>query len=167
MWGRCIDPLGSRLSVKLMHWTTPHLTLTEQLAAFLDDCRNLLKELDFAERNVLEGRQEATGHLIVSAPAFFVFQLGAACAGSRRRQSGISEFPAIWRPRYRSHAGRSFDLHALSSPGKVLGKRLFCRVYNRFHKPLKVNQFWCTIPGVIHDALHAPASRSNSNANYG
>jgi DNA-binding transcriptional LysR family regulator len=71
MLGRRIDALEKRLGVKLMHRTTRHLTLTEQGSVFLDDCRKLLKELDFAENHISEGRHKATGHLIVSAPASF------------------------------------------------------------------------------------------------
>ncbi|MEO8406837.1 MAG: LysR family transcriptional regulator [Oxalobacteraceae bacterium] len=71
MLGRRIDALEKRLGVKLMHRTTRHLTLTEQGTVFLEDCRKLLKELDFAEKNVSEARHKATGHLIVSAPASF------------------------------------------------------------------------------------------------
>ena len=71
MLGRRIDALEKRLGVKLMHRTTRHLTLTEQGAVYLDHCKKLLKELDFADRIVSEGRHKATGHLIVSAPAAF------------------------------------------------------------------------------------------------
>jgi DNA-binding transcriptional LysR family regulator len=71
MLGRRIDALEKRLGVKLMHRTTRHLTLTEQGSVFLDHCRKLLAELEFAEKIVSEGRHKATGHLIVSAPASF------------------------------------------------------------------------------------------------
>ncbi|NEX62560.1 LysR family transcriptional regulator [Noviherbaspirillum galbum] len=71
MLGRRIDALEKRLGVKLMHRTTRHLTLTEQGMLFLDQCRQLLSELDRAETLVSEGRHKATGHLIVSAPAAF------------------------------------------------------------------------------------------------
>ncbi|HZV65904.1 MAG TPA: LysR family transcriptional regulator [Telluria sp.] len=71
MLGRRIDALEKRLGVKLMHRTTRHLTLTEQGAVFLDHCRKLLAEIDFAETIVSAGRHRATGHLIVSAPAAF------------------------------------------------------------------------------------------------
>ncbi|HWZ47980.1 MAG TPA: LysR family transcriptional regulator [Herbaspirillum sp.] len=71
MLGRRIDALEKRLGVKLMHRTTRHLTLTEQGAIFLEYCRRLLSEIDYAEKIVSEGRHKATGHLIVSAPAAF------------------------------------------------------------------------------------------------
>jgi DNA-binding transcriptional LysR family regulator len=71
MLGRRIDALEKRLGVKLMHRTTRHLTLTDQGAIFLEYCRKLLSELEFAEKIVSEGRHKATGHLIVSAPAAF------------------------------------------------------------------------------------------------
>ncbi|MEA5098563.1 MAG: LysR family transcriptional regulator [Burkholderiaceae bacterium] len=71
MLGRRIDALEKRLGVKLMHRTTRHLTLTEQGTLFLDHCRKLLSDLDRAERVVTEGRDKASGHLIVTAPASF------------------------------------------------------------------------------------------------
>jgi DNA-binding transcriptional LysR family regulator len=71
MLGRRIDGLEKRLGVKLMHRTTRHLALTEQGATFLDYCRKLLSDLELAETVVSQGRHEAAGHLIVSAPAAF------------------------------------------------------------------------------------------------
>ena len=71
MLGRRIDALEKRLGVKLMHRTTRHLTLTEEGTVFLDHCRKLLDELDFAEKIISEGRHKATGHLVVSAPAAY------------------------------------------------------------------------------------------------
>jgi len=71
MLGRRIDALERRLGVKLLHRTTRHLTLTESGSVFLEHCRRLLAELDMVETIVSEGRDQASGHLIVSAPAAF------------------------------------------------------------------------------------------------
>ena len=71
MLGRRIDALEKRLGVKLMHRTTRHLTLTEQGTLFLEHGRRLLIDLDRAEKVVAEGRDKASGHLIVTAPAAF------------------------------------------------------------------------------------------------
>src|SRR3954471_13692121 len=71
MLGRRIDALEKRLGVKLMHRTTRHLTLTEQGSVFLEHCRKVLTDVDFAEKIFSEGRHKASGHLIVSAPAAF------------------------------------------------------------------------------------------------
>jgi DNA-binding transcriptional LysR family regulator len=71
MLGRRIDALERRLGVKLLHRTTRHLTLTESGTRFLEHCRKLLADLELAETIVSEGRDEANGHLIVSAPAAF------------------------------------------------------------------------------------------------
>src|ERR1700710_1650490 len=71
MLGRRIDMLEKRLGVKLMHRTTRHLTLTEQGMVFLEHCRKLLGDVDFAETIVSEGRHKASGHLIVPAPPAF------------------------------------------------------------------------------------------------
>ncbi len=71
MLGRRIDALEKRLGVKLLHRTTRHLTLTEQGTIFLEHSRKLLSDLDRAEKVVTEGRDKASGHLIVTAPASF------------------------------------------------------------------------------------------------
>ena len=71
MLGRRIDALERRLGVKLLHRTTRHLALTESGTLFLEHCRKLLADLELAETIVSEGRDEASGHLIVSAPAAF------------------------------------------------------------------------------------------------
>jgi DNA-binding transcriptional LysR family regulator len=71
MLGRRIDALEGRLGVKLVHRTTRHLTLTEQGALFLDSCHKILDEMEYAERQVSEGRNKATGQLSVYAPAAF------------------------------------------------------------------------------------------------
>jgi len=71
MLGRRIDALERRLGVKLLHRTTRHLTLTESGTLFLEHCRKLLLDIETAETIVSEGRDDASGHLIVSAPAAF------------------------------------------------------------------------------------------------
>jgi len=71
MLGRRIDALERRLGVKLLHRTTRHLTLTESGSLFLEHCRKLLADIEIAETIVSEVRDQASGHLIVSAPAAF------------------------------------------------------------------------------------------------
>jgi len=71
MLGRRIDTLEARLGVKLVHRTTRHLTITEQGALFLDSCHKILNEMEYAEKQVSEGRNKATGQLSVYAPAAF------------------------------------------------------------------------------------------------
>lgn len=71
MLGRRIDALERRLGAKLMHRTTRHLTLTEQGTVYLEHCKKILDDLNQAEKIIAAGRQKATGHLIVSAPAAF------------------------------------------------------------------------------------------------
>lgn len=71
MLGRRIDALEKRLGVKLMHRTTRHLTLTEQGNLFLEHSRKLLNDLDHAEKIVTAGKDKASGHLIITAPASF------------------------------------------------------------------------------------------------
>ena len=71
MIGRRLDALEARLGVKLLQRTTRKLVLTDDGAAFLEDCQRLLAELEDAESAVAERSAKATGHLLVSAPAGF------------------------------------------------------------------------------------------------
>jgi DNA-binding transcriptional LysR family regulator len=71
MIGRRLDALESRLGVKLLQRTTRKLVLTDEGAAFLEDCQRILAELEEAESAVSERSARATGHLLVSAPAGF------------------------------------------------------------------------------------------------
>ena len=71
MIGRRLDALEARLGVKLLQRTTRKLVLTNEGAAFLDDCQRILGELEEAESAVAERSARASGHLLVSAPAGF------------------------------------------------------------------------------------------------
>lgn len=71
MIGRRLDALEERLGVKLLQRTTRKIVLTNEGAAFLEDCQRILAELDDAESTVSERSLRATGHLLVSAPAGF------------------------------------------------------------------------------------------------
>ena len=71
MIGRRLDALEARLGVKLLQRTTRKLVLTNEGAAFLEDCQRILTELEEAESAVAERSAKATGHLLVSAPAGF------------------------------------------------------------------------------------------------
>jgi DNA-binding transcriptional LysR family regulator len=71
MIGRRLDALEARLGVKLLQRTTRKLVLTDEGAAFLEDCQRILTELEEAEAAVSERSARVTGHLLVSAPAGF------------------------------------------------------------------------------------------------
>jgi len=71
MIGRRLDALEARLGVKLLQRTTRKLALTDEGAAFLEDCQRILGELEEAESAVSERSARASGHLLVSAPAGF------------------------------------------------------------------------------------------------
>ena len=71
MIGRRLDALETRLGVKLLQRTTRKLALTNEGAAFLEDCQRILGELAEAESSVAERSARASGHLLVSAPAGF------------------------------------------------------------------------------------------------
>ncbi|CAB1369666.1 LysR family transcriptional regulator [Denitratisoma oestradiolicum] len=69
--GRRINALEARLGVKLLLRTTRRLSLTQEGAAFLEDCQRLLGDLGNAEASVSLGAVRASGHLCISAPAGF------------------------------------------------------------------------------------------------
>ena len=71
MIGRRLDALEARLGVKLLQRTTRKLVLTDEGAAFLEDCQRILSELEDAETAVAARSARASGHLLVSAPAGF------------------------------------------------------------------------------------------------
>ncbi|MBA5638855.1 LysR family transcriptional regulator [Duganella sp. LX20W] len=71
MIGRRLDALEARLGVKLLQRTTRKLALTNEGAAFLEDCQRILAELEDAESAVAERSARASGHLMISAPAGF------------------------------------------------------------------------------------------------
>jgi DNA-binding transcriptional LysR family regulator len=71
MIGRRLDALEARLGVKLLQRTTRKLVLTDEGAAFLEDCQRILSELEEAETAVSARSTRASGHLLVSAPAGF------------------------------------------------------------------------------------------------
>jgi DNA-binding transcriptional LysR family regulator len=71
MIGRRLDALETRLGVKLLQRTTRRLALTDEGAAFLEDCQRILAELAEAESAVSAHSARASGHLLVSAPAGF------------------------------------------------------------------------------------------------
>lgn len=71
MIGRRLDALEARLGVKLLQRTTRRLALTDEGAAFLEDCQRILAEMEEAESAVAARSGQAKGHLLVSAPAGF------------------------------------------------------------------------------------------------
>ena len=62
MIGRRLDALEARLGVKLLQRTTRRLALTDEGAAFLEDCQRLLVELEEAESAAADRSARATGH---------------------------------------------------------------------------------------------------------
>ena len=71
MIGRRLDALEARLGVKLLQRTTRRLVLTDEGAAFLEDCQRILAELEEAESAAAARSARASGRLSVSAPAGF------------------------------------------------------------------------------------------------
>ncbi|GAA5233397.1 LysR family transcriptional regulator [Verticiella sediminum] len=69
--GRRVDALEARLGVKLLVRTTRRITLTPEGEAFLEEARNILRELEDAEAMVAQGSATPTGHLRLTAPAGF------------------------------------------------------------------------------------------------
>ncbi|MDF3034801.1 MAG: LysR family transcriptional regulator [Paucimonas sp.] len=68
---RRLDALEQRLGIKLLQRTTRKIALTDEGAAFLEDCQRILAELENAEASVAARSARASGHLNISAPAGF------------------------------------------------------------------------------------------------
>lgn len=71
MIGRRLDALEQRLNVKLLQRTTRKIKLTDEGAAFLENCQRILSDLEEAESAVSARSACATGLLKISAPAGF------------------------------------------------------------------------------------------------
>ena len=71
MISRRLDALEQRLGIKLLQRTTRKIALTNEGAAFLEDCQRILADLEAAESMVSERSRHATGTLAISAPAGF------------------------------------------------------------------------------------------------
>lgn len=71
MIGRRITQLEKRLGGTLFHRSTRKLSLTPQGEAFLVHCHNITTRLAAAENLITNGRNHASGHLIVSTPTTF------------------------------------------------------------------------------------------------
>ncbi len=71
MIGRRLDALEERLGVKLLQRSTRKIALTNEGIAFLEDCQRILADLENAEAAVSERSANASGHLLISAPAGF------------------------------------------------------------------------------------------------
>lgn len=71
MIGRRLDALEQRLNVKLLQRTTRKIKLTDEGAAFLENCQRILADLEEAESAVSARSACATGLLKISAPAGF------------------------------------------------------------------------------------------------
>ena len=71
MLGRRITSLERRLGAKLLHRTPRHMSLTEQGTIFLDQCRDLLTELQLGEFAAFPDPTRAKGELFLVAPAYF------------------------------------------------------------------------------------------------
>lgn len=71
MIGRRLDALEERLDVKLLQRTTRKIALTNEGAAFLEDCQRILSDLEEAETLVSERSAKASGQLNISAPSGF------------------------------------------------------------------------------------------------
>lgn len=68
---RAIAGLEHELGAQLLHRTTRSVRLTEEGAAFLARCRQILSDLRDAEQQVMGARSEPHGELIVTAPVVF------------------------------------------------------------------------------------------------
>jgi len=66
-----ISRLEGQLGVRLLARTTRNVKLTEDGAAFLDRCRQILGDLEDAERVLTQARSKPTGRLRIDLPVLF------------------------------------------------------------------------------------------------
>src|ERR1700741_3601457 len=66
-----IARLEDQLGVRLLARTTRRVNVTEDGAAFLDRCRQILSDLEEAELTLKEARQKPTGRLRLDMPVAF------------------------------------------------------------------------------------------------
>ncbi|HUH40649.1 MAG TPA: LysR family transcriptional regulator [Castellaniella sp.] len=69
--GRRLTALERRLGVQLMHRSTRGLVLTDLGERYLEQCQQLVQDIDAADASIAAGRSSLSGHLVVSAPASF------------------------------------------------------------------------------------------------
>jgi DNA-binding transcriptional LysR family regulator len=86
--GKSVLRLEERLGVRLFHRSTRTITLTAEGALFLERCRRILSEIEAAELELSETRQEPRGRLRVSLPLASKLVLPALTTFMRR-------YPAI------------------------------------------------------------------------
>ena len=63
-----ISRLEDRLGTRLLHRTTRRLSLTETGEVYYKQCRQVVEDLESAERAVNQLQEQVTGHLTISAP---------------------------------------------------------------------------------------------------
>jgi DNA-binding transcriptional LysR family regulator len=68
---RAIAKLEERLGVQLLTRTTRVVRVTEAGAAYADDCRRILAEVEEADAAASGSRSDAKGHLTITAPALY------------------------------------------------------------------------------------------------
>jgi DNA-binding transcriptional LysR family regulator len=68
---RHISHLETRLGARLLHRSTRSLSLTDEGAAYLEFCEQVLREIESNERAILQTRLEPAGALKVLAPKSF------------------------------------------------------------------------------------------------
>ncbi|MGF6605288.1 DNA-binding transcriptional LysR family regulator [Paraburkholderia sp. WSM4175] len=71
LMSRTIQGLEARLGARLLHRTTRKVALTAAGEAYYRSCRDILEQLDIAERAAQDERSRASGELRISAPVSF------------------------------------------------------------------------------------------------
>lgn len=91
MASRHILELEARLGVRLFNRTTRRVALTEQGATFVERCRDVIADLETAEREVTSKAAEPVGRLRVNAPMTFGARYIAPCISDfAMRHPGVS-----------------------------------------------------------------------------
>lgn len=87
---RTIQGLENRLGARLLHRTTRKIALTAAGEAYYRSCREILAQLDSAERLAQREREQASGQLRISAPVSFgIAHLAPLWAGLLERAPAV------------------------------------------------------------------------------
>lgn len=69
--GKSVSRLEARLGVKLLHRTTRRLTLTIEGASYLENCMNIVDQLESVENSLATGQDNPAGRLRLDLPGAF------------------------------------------------------------------------------------------------
>ncbi|MFT9366786.1 MAG: LysR family transcriptional regulator [Gluconobacter sp.] len=108
--GKSVSRLEARLGVKLLHRTTRRLTLTIEGAAYLENCTNIVDQLESVENALATGKDSPSGQLRLDLPGAFGRQNILPILTSLANQHPRLDFSVIFSERKADIITESVDL---------------------------------------------------------